>query len=121
MSFFWEEDFNKKESRFKYRQNKRLANQRSKNYLVHGHPIWYPQYLKTNHWIEFKQKYKASGKPRFCLICKDKRYELHHVTYEFIGKENLTDVVPLCRRHHAQAHKQNKLGVPLAEAHLNLK
>lgn len=97
------------------------ANKRRKNYQVSGHPVWYPQYLKTEHWLKFKERWKRWSIRKCCIVCGDHRYELHHWTYERIGHEDLRDVVPLCRMHHARAHMLEKDGTPLAEAHLKLR
>jgi hypothetical protein len=86
-------------------------------------PFWYREYLKTPHWRAFKKRWRkwlAKSGRWGCMVCKDPRFEAHHWTYERIGHELLTDVVPLCRRHHAAAHRREKEGVPLAKAHLEL-
>src|SRR5208282_4015560 len=88
---------------------------RREGYKKYGHPPWYFAYLKTPHWRAFKERwckwYGRSGRWG-CMICGEKRFELHHTTYERIGHELLTDVVPLCRRHHAEAHRREREGVP---------
>ena len=65
----------------------------------------YSDYLSSKHWQEFRAKYKASKRPQFCQVCGSKFIQLHHVTYEFLGREKLTHVVPLCRIHHVQVHE----------------
>lgn len=97
------------------RNNRRSG---KKNYLKHGRPKWYAEYLKSAHWKSFKEAYKMSGRPRQCEICGNPRYELHHRTYDRIGAEHLDDVVALCRTHHSQAHKREKNGTPLWTAHI---
>lgn len=67
----------------------------------------YSAYLKSKHWRLFKKTFRASkyhyGK---CFICsKEKNIHLHHLTYERIGKEKLTDVVELCKGCHRNVHK----------------
>lgn len=67
----------------------------------------YTAYLKSKHWRLFKKTFKASkySKKR-CYIChKEKSIHLHHLTYERIGKEKLTDVIELCRCCHRNVHK----------------
>jgi hypothetical protein len=88
------------------------------NYKKYGHPAWYSEYLRTPHWKAFKKRYRGSGRPRRCTICGEPRYELHHITYERIGDERLSDVVALCRAHHQRAHAREKKGTPLRTAHL---
>ena len=96
------------------------ARAKKRNYKTSGHPVWYPEYLKTPHWQTFKVKWRQSGRRRCCMICYNTKYDLHHWTYERIGQEKLDDVVPLCRAHHLKAHALEKSGVPLSEAHLKL-
>lgn len=126
MSFPWEVD--KHPDRFPRKQGKgskewhdrlqvAFRSSRRHTYLNYGHPEWYSAYLKTDHWKDFKQRWRASQKRR-CMICSNPHYELHHITYERIGQELLEDVVPLCRAHHARAHRREREGVPLNEAHL---
>lgn len=104
---------------FYRRKQAGMAHRRKKNYTVSGHPQWYPEYLKTNHWKQFKIDWRAKNLgARKCCICGDKNYELHHRTYDRIGCERFEDVVGLCRGHHARAHKREKEGVALINAHL---
>lgn len=95
-----------------------LKQSASSNYKKYGHPQWYREYLKTSHWTNFKERYKRSGRPRYCVVCGRRRYELHHTTYERVGQESLDDVVALCRAHHLRAHTRERQGTPLSEAHL---
>ena len=43
-----------------------------------------------------------------CRICEAHGVELHvhHLTYERVGKENLKDLVTLCRRCHTDIHQR---------------
>ena len=68
----------------------------------------YAQYLKSAHWKNTKRKYRKSKAPQYCLICGDKKYQLHHLTYERIGREHLGDFVPLCATCHGWLHKKKK-------------
>ena len=46
------------------------------------------------------------------------KVELHHHTYDRLGCELLTDLVPLCRQHHAAVHRHKKKhGGSLLEAY----
>lgn len=78
----------------------------------------YAEYLQSEHWRAFKSLYRVSEYPQACINCGDPEYELHHKTYERLGAELFTDVVPLCRGHHKAAHKREKQGVSLLVAHL---
>jgi hypothetical protein len=41
------------------------------------------------------------------MVCKEPNFdvELHHTTYDRLGCEKLTDLVPLCREHHELVHQ----------------
>jgi hypothetical protein len=120
--FPWEtNDYSQKTGRSRDRPRKKAKQTGKPNYLTYGHPKWYSEYLKTPHWLEFKQRWRASKRSRCCMICYDTHYALHHWTYERVGNELLDDVVPLCRAHHLKAHALEKNRVPLAEAHKQLK
>lgn len=81
----------------------------------------YAEYLESSHWSAFKALYRANDRyPHECVVCGDPQYELHHWTYERLGAEFFTDVVPLCRGHHAQTHEVERSGVPFKEAHLTV-
>lgn len=76
----------------------------------------YSDYLKSNHWYNFKIRYYASelfrSKIHFggingkCVCCQvpDQSLDIHHMTYKRLGKEKLWDVIPLCRNCHSQVH-----------------
>jgi hypothetical protein len=66
----------------------------------------YQDYLLSDNWVNFKNSYRESGKPRFCIRCGEANYQLHHLTYERICREHLDDVIPLCGKCHKQEHKQ---------------
>lgn len=78
----------------------------------------YQQYLKSEHWQQFKTEYiECDSVKHECYVCGSSIYDLHHWTYDRISKEDLRDVIPLCREHHTATHKFVKQGVPLAQAH----
>lgn len=64
----------------------------------------YAAYLKSPHWKSVKARYWASKRPKCCIVCGDPNFELHHRTYQRVGRERLDDLMPLCRTHHAKAH-----------------
>ncbi len=77
----------------------------------------YAAYLKSDHWLHFRERYFAKHK-KVCYCCAKDARDLHHTTYEFIGKERLKDVKPLCRDCHDKVHTLiKKHRVPLSEAH----
>lgn len=63
----------------------------------------YGDYLRSDCWQATRRLYFASQMPRECL-CGDVDVQLHHVTYERLGNENLTDLLPLCRTCHQMVH-----------------
>lgn len=70
----------------------------------------YWEYLQSAHWQDISRAYKASGLPTRC-ICGAPEVELHHRTYERLGREELTDLIPLCRLCHAAIHVFERRGV----------
>lgn len=80
-----------------------MANRRLKIRMSYKH------YLKSTHWKEFKtNKYNSNPRNYRCYVCgKKTMLELHHITYENIGKEKLEDCIYLCRNHHEWATFQD--------------
>ena len=68
----------------------------------------YNEYLASDHWQALKERYRASQRPQKCLCCGSEKYELHHTTYERLGREWLKDLIPLCRQHHEDYHQYLK-------------
>jgi hypothetical protein len=64
----------------------------------------YLEYLKSEHWQETRARFRASRLQQGCYVCGDPRVDLHHKTYKRLGNERLTDLLPLCRRHHEATH-----------------
>src|SRR5438105_4622698 len=65
----------------------------------------YAAYLRSDHWREFRDRYRESSLRQICVICGSPKAALHHITYCRLGREELTDVVPVCRKHHEQIHQ----------------
>jgi hypothetical protein len=82
--------------------------ERKRGYTVTGQP--YKLYLRSPEWAEVKRRYRSSKLPQTCVVCGSKKVDLHHKTYERLGKERLTDLVPLCRSHHKWLHRRVKAG-----------
>lgn len=66
--------------------------------------INYRQYLSSPEWEDIRQRlFNARGKQ--CEECGSKRrIEVHHLTYDNIGKERLEDLQILCRKCHHGKH-----------------
>lgn len=86
----------------KYRRRKFSAFQRKLRRLGFKN---YAQYLRSDHWKSVKQRYANSKQPKICACCGDPKYQLHHKTYERLGKEHLKDFLPLCDCCHRQFHR----------------
>lgn len=77
----------------------------------------YGAYLKSSHWRKFRERYAASGLPLCCVGCGSSKYQLHHQTYEHLGEERLSDVIPLCRECHERVYQHSKLHcIPLRQS-----
>ena len=75
----------------------------------------YEDYLKSPHWKLFS----ACEKRRTCYCCGRRgRLQLHHVTYDRLGRERPGDVVTLCGRCHKACHVLiRRRRATLADAH----
>jgi hypothetical protein len=65
----------------------------------------YAEYLASPHWRELKRRYLASSLRKHCSCGKPRR-DFHHLTYERLGAEKLTDIEPLCRTCHEDRHRK---------------
>lgn len=64
----------------------------------------YHAYIKSSEWFKKRKKYiEKVGK--FCEVCKTKKgINLHHMTYERLGKEYDEDMLFVCKVCHHQIH-----------------
>ena len=63
----------------------------------------YQRYLKSESWHRKRQR-KFNQVGRYCEVCKSvHRIEVHHLTYERLGKERLSDLQVLCEDCHPLA------------------
>lgn len=63
----------------------------------------YAAYRSSRHWRKFRNNLQA-GKPN-CMCCDDRKgSELHHLSYESLGREKHRDVIALCRKCHENIH-----------------
>ena len=69
----------------------------------------YQEYLKSAEWKHLKSIKLKQSKP-ICQGCNEsgRILEVHHLTYERIGMELLTDLVVYCRECHDKAHGKEK-------------
>ncbi len=69
----------------------------------------YKQYLKTRHWKSIKQAVFES-RVYECTKCGvGKNLHIHHLTYDRVGKERLSDLIYLCETCHSEVHSKYKL------------
>ena len=65
-------------------------------------------YIRTDHWKALRREARKRDGNR-CVECgATERLEVHHLTYERIGRERLEDVVTLCQPCHAEADRQRR-------------
>jgi len=68
-----------------------------------GKQLSYSEYLKTRHWS--KTRKRILKKYNFvCYDCLEKAVDVHHLTYERIGNERDSDLIPICIKCHSIRH-----------------
>ena len=67
----------------------------------------YNKYLKSDYWKEVKEKIHKRDDYKCRLCNSDEDLHVHHRSYEFLGNENLDDLITLCRSCHYIFHKKN--------------
>lgn len=76
-------------------------------YLPDGTSIDYKQYIEDHpHWQKVRQA-RLKFDNYSCVVChKDCRvfFETHHLYYDHLGNEHLTDVITLCSNCHTRFH-----------------
>ena len=85
------------------RKNKKA---KTKNKRVKAEPLYnnYKEYLLSKEWKSKRLKIlQRSG--GVCEICNTKRaYQVHHITYKRVYKENLSDLIAICGICHQAEH-----------------
>lgn len=77
---------------------------RERNKLLRAHGYTrYSDYISGGHWRQLRAAYRASELPQACF-CGEIDVQLHHLTYERICAELLSDLTPLCARCHQLVH-----------------
>ena len=70
----------------------------------------YIEYLKSDEWKE-KRKYIMDMADWTCSKCGNKATQLHHISYDNLGDEELdTDVIALCKDCHDEIHGKGDYG-----------
>lgn len=77
----------------------------------------YSEYLLSDAW-KYKRREKLIHGGKKCEICGvKKRLQIHHLTYERIFKEEMEDLMILCRRHHELVEDLYKRGILVKVGH----
>lgn len=63
----------------------------------------YRDYLRTRHWRRTREAAIAHYGAR-CVLCGSYEIEVHHRTYENLGRETVSDLVVLCVGCHSRWH-----------------
>ena len=67
------------------------------------------EYLKSPHWRQFRKSAKKHL-PMECPCGARSGLDLHHLTYDRLGRERLDDVAWLCRDCHDALHRDDPAG-----------
>ena len=86
----------------------RFIRQQWRIYQKHQRRQAYNDYLKSDDW-QHVRKIKLQFADHLCEQCRrpaspGNPLDLHHLTYERFGHENLTDLRVLCRQCHQTVH-----------------
>lgn len=76
----------------------------------------YWQYVRSDEWLAMRAGWFGRH-ARACRRCGEQhRIELHHATYERLGRELDADLVPLCRSCHLEFHRRHHNKLYLTDA-----
>lgn len=64
----------------------------------------YKEYLKTDHWIELREKARKRDGNRCRLCDSSEDLNVHHRTYDNLGSEKVGDLTTLCKSCHEKFH-----------------
>lgn len=66
---------------------------------------WYNGYLASPYWLA-KRQAVLERDDYTCCGCKGEANQVHHLTYERVGREALEDLVSICAACHAYHHEE---------------
>lgn len=68
----------------------------------------YQEYLKSEHWNNVKNAMLHLKYVPKCEMCgaADEVLDVHHITYEYLGNENQSDLCVLCHTCHEKVHEE---------------
>lgn len=69
----------------------------------------YNDYLRSPHWRDLR-RLAAAELPNVCLCGATEQLQLHHMTYERLGHEQLVDLIWLCATCHNLTHVLERRG-----------
>jgi hypothetical protein len=76
----------------------------------------YDAYMRSEHWLGLRRRYVASWPDCRCVVCGSIRFQLHHLRYDRLGREELRDLVPLCPKCHDKVHRAHRANkIPLQD------
>jgi hypothetical protein len=79
----------------------------------------YRQYLSSNEWRGKRERVLRRDKNR-CIKCHSvENLQIHHLTYERVGKEFLCDLITLCRKCHERVHEKELAAKKQLEKRIN--
>ena len=82
----------------------RYSHKRRKRYNKPA--VIYSVYMKSREWFAKRDLFFVDPNlPKVCLACGCEDVVLHHVTYDRLGYELLTDLAPLCVACHDKVHR----------------
>ncbi|MEE9364856.1 MAG: hypothetical protein V3U92_19825 [Cellulophaga sp.] len=89
----------------KERERQELAELKSEYRKRNSKQYKYYEYLTSNKWKELREKVKERDE-FLCQECKTKKAEeVHHLTYENVFDEKLSDLISVCSDCHKELHK----------------
>jgi len=63
-------------------------------------------YLESDAWQNIRKKILNRDNNK-CVVCgTSSNLDIHHITYERVGNEDVDDLVTVCRKHHNEIHKK---------------
>jgi len=68
----------------------------------------YVCHLKSEYWKAIRKERKALDNNQ-CVQCRTTEdLTVHHITYDRFGKEDINDLITLCKVCHVNIHKQER-------------
>lgn len=99
-----------KKSREQRKQKQRssaVAQQEQADPPPSGEYIDYHAYLNTEQWHRLKRQRILFDRLQCAMCGTAKNLQVHHITYERLGREELDDLITLCKECHAKVHEND--------------